>query len=104
MAYTVLTGLAVLLGLISVGVCTTYDRIDQVPGLSWDFIIVGGVNFSLTTFSMGTNTIYERTGGTAGSVLASRLTENPKINALVIEAGPTCVQILSSHFHLKLWL
>lgn len=29
------------------------------------------------------------TGGTAGAVVANRLTENPLFNILVIEAGPT---------------
>ncbi|KAF9445784.1 GMC oxidoreductase [Macrolepiota fuliginosa MF-IS2] len=61
--------LAVVAGLASLGFCVTYGSIKHVPQLEWDFIIVGG--------------------GTAGSVLASRLTENPKFNVLVIEAGPT---------------
>ncbi|KAG5728166.1 hypothetical protein E4T56_gene19285 [Termitomyces sp. T112] len=51
---------------------------DDVAALKhkYDFIIVGG--------------------GTAGNVVANRLTENPKFNVLVIEAGPSHVGVLSS--------
>ncbi|KAJ7856722.1 aryl-alcohol-oxidase from pleurotus Eryingii [Mycena olivaceomarginata] len=46
------------------------------PGLAYDFVIVGG--------------------GTAGNVVANRLTENPGFSVLVLEAGGSNIGILDS--------
>ncbi|KAF8058788.1 aryl-alcohol oxidase [Lyophyllum atratum] len=53
------------------------SKVADIPSnVKFDFIIVGG--------------------GTSGNVVANRLTENPKVNVLVLEAGPSNDGVLTS--------
>ncbi|KAJ7489573.1 pyranose dehydrogenase [Mycena latifolia] len=59
--------LLVLSYLIATCLCKIYDKVSDLPTLEYDFVIIGG--------------------GTAGLVVANRLTESPTFSVLVLEAG-----------------
>ncbi|KAG2004437.1 aryl-alcohol oxidase [Coprinopsis cinerea AmutBmut pab1-1] len=71
-----ISALALLVCLALPAFATIQDSITKFPKTDYDFVIVGG--------------------GQAGCVVANRLTENPRFNVLVIEAGPSHENVLNA--------
>ncbi|KAJ6551444.1 hypothetical protein B0H19DRAFT_1264088 [Mycena capillaripes] len=61
------TALVYLFAFFSTGLCRVYERVVDLPIFEYDFVIVGG--------------------GTAGNVVANRLTENPNFSVLDLGVG-----------------
>jgi hypothetical protein len=79
------TSLFILLPVALVRSALVGDFADLPPNTSYDFIVVGGAPcpFSLLLHTDAGS------GGTAGNVVANRLSEDSKVNVLVLEAGTT---------------
>jgi hypothetical protein len=81
--------LSALVGLVVIGAGVANGKVladlsELSSKASYDFVVVGGTSYAAPLASIADL----RSGGVGGSVVANRLSENPRHNVLLIEAGP----------------
>lgn len=73
-----------------------FQRPQDLPKTNYDFIVVGGICPAPYTETLLIQACL--TGGTAGAVIANRLTENPNVSVLILEAGNAYVDLDEIHW------
>lgn len=84
------TALFPLVAIASLASATLYTDANQLPYSVYDYVVVGGMYLDPTRSWFQAYVVY-MTAGTAGNVIAARLSENALSSVLVIEAGISCV-------------
>lgn len=79
--------LVVLGSLLSTVFGTLYEDVKDLPTLEYDYVVVGVRVLLLWSLNAPLTLLMQ--GGTAGLVIANRLTELPNVRVLVLEAGVT---------------
>jgi heme/copper-type cytochrome/quinol oxidase subunit 1 len=87
--FTALVLLSVVLGVHA----AFYTWFEDIPVKQYDFIVVGGIHIVLWTHCFSLLTFSASLGGNAGNVIANRLTKDPNVQVLVLEAGGSYVDI-----------